>query len=381
MPAADYVPNRVWQEYPSTATLLHAADLNNIELGLQDASASAHQALAAAAASSGASIVAPAPSGGDDSSILQPLLTQAQTTGGTLILRAGTYRANLATGQSFQQPRIIGQGKNHTTLQGFVNTAPVLRFKGGSGQFSGGYLADLTITGTGGIGFEIADACGVRWNRLEFGGTLAEGLRFHNESANGFSEFNHGDAEFASTVILPVNYRRSGGAESFHGTGLTHGTVFNQRAGQTTPVIQIGAGCFPYNAPLSAAFFTRTTAPLIAHLNLAGNRYAGFWGHITIENVPGNNSAVLVDPAQNVVEYSGNVTLAGALDFQWGNFRFNDMMYYNDGGLSLWHKVNKVTVPTSSTSPGMLGHIAADASYFYVCTATDTWRRVALSTF
>ena len=37
--------------------------------------------------------------------------------------------------------------------------------------------------------------------------------------------------------------------------------------------------------------------------------------------------------------------------------------------------------PTSSSSTGTLAHITFDSSYLYVCTATDTWRRVALSTF
>src|SRR4051812_37367507 len=227
MPLPDYTP-KVWQQYPSTATLLDAADLNDIEQNLADASASAHAALNQ---TGGPTIIAPPPAGGDDTTAPQTLLTQAQNTGGTLVLRAGTYRANLATAQSFNQPRIIGQGKNYTTLQGFVNTSPVLRFKGGSGQFSGGLVSDLTITGTGGIGLQYADVTGARWTRIEIGGTLAVGLEFWNESTSGFTEFCHGDVEIASTVILPVHYRRTGGSESFHGTGLTHGTVLDQAVG------------------------------------------------------------------------------------------------------------------------------------------------------
>jgi hypothetical protein len=39
------------------------------------------------------------------------------------------------------------------------------------------------------------------------------------------------------------------------------------------------------------------------------------------------------------------------------------------------------TVPSSSTDVGDVGNIAIDSSYIYVCTATDTWRRVATSTW
>lgn len=39
------------------------------------------------------------------------------------------------------------------------------------------------------------------------------------------------------------------------------------------------------------------------------------------------------------------------------------------------------TVPTSATAAGTKGQVAADASFLYVCVATNTWRRVALATW
>ena len=41
----------------------------------------------------------------------------------------------------------------------------------------------------------------------------------------------------------------------------------------------------------------------------------------------------------------------------------------------------RVDVPGTATSAGGVGDYAADASWLYVCTAANTWRRVALSTF
>lgn len=40
-----------------------------------------------------------------------------------------------------------------------------------------------------------------------------------------------------------------------------------------------------------------------------------------------------------------------------------------------------VDVPTTASDSGTAGQIAFDASYIYVCTATDTWKRAALSTW
>lgn len=41
----------------------------------------------------------------------------------------------------------------------------------------------------------------------------------------------------------------------------------------------------------------------------------------------------------------------------------------------------KVGVPATATSTGVVGQWAADSNWHYVCTATDTWRRVALATW
>jgi hypothetical protein len=45
------------------------------------------------------------------------------------------------------------------------------------------------------------------------------------------------------------------------------------------------------------------------------------------------------------------------------------------------NKMKRVSVPGSSSATGAVGDIAFDSSYIYVCHATNTWKRVALSTF
>jgi len=39
------------------------------------------------------------------------------------------------------------------------------------------------------------------------------------------------------------------------------------------------------------------------------------------------------------------------------------------------------TVPASASDTGTAGSIAYDADYLYICVATDTWKRVAISTW
>jgi len=41
----------------------------------------------------------------------------------------------------------------------------------------------------------------------------------------------------------------------------------------------------------------------------------------------------------------------------------------------------KVSVPASAGATGVVGQWAADASYLYICTAANTWKRVGIATW
>jgi murein DD-endopeptidase MepM/ murein hydrolase activator NlpD len=51
-----------------------------------------------------------------------------------------------------------------------------------------------------------------------------------------------------------------------------------------------------------------------------------------------------------------------------------------DGASDLDIAVNAGT-PASAAAAGFVGEIAWDADFIYVCTATDTWKRVAIATW
>lgn len=38
-----------------------------------------------------------------------------------------------------------------------------------------------------------------------------------------------------------------------------------------------------------------------------------------------------------------------------------------------------VTVPSTATAVGVLGQIAVDTNYVYICVAANTWRRIAVT--
>lgn len=54
----------------------------------------------------------------------------------------------------------------------------------------------------------------------------------------------------------------------------------------------------------------------------------------------------------------------------------------NDNFTELYDdKLEWASVPSSATDTGILGQISYDADYIYICTATDTWKRVAITTW
>lgn len=287
-------------------------------------------------------VLAPPPSGGDDTATIQSLLTLAQNTGGTLFLLPGVYLCSgLVTAASFNQPKIVGAGMKYTTLKSTTG-GTILKFKGGSGQMSGGYVSDLAFTGTGAIGLTVADANGVTGDRLLFS-NLAEGIRFHNEGTGSFAEFNQFSAEFRTNVILPVRYMKTSGNESFHGSGLTLGSIINQNASATGPMIQIDAGCFPYQAPMSATVFTRAVTPIFSNANTF--RVPEFVGTLMLENFV--DGAVIASPtAAKDIILVGNLAALGGRDLVYGSFNLAYRSYYNDVSGQHYDTVTNLTSQT-----------------------------------
>lgn len=299
------------------------------------------------------------PSGGDDTATLQALLIAAQTTNGLLRLRPGTYKANLVSNQSVAQPRIQGASRDRTKLQALANTSPALKLKGGSGSLGGGFLSDFEIAATdagGGIGLQLADTNGVTWSRLRFSGTLDYAIEFYNEAALGFTEYNFGDADIKSSVKTGIHYKRSAAstAESFHGSGVVQGTLINQVAGASTPMVLIESNCFPYNAPMTMAVFPRNSnVPIIRNLNTG--RKVSFYGHLDIEVQGGASNIDVADRNYGIVYYAGTpLALQTGDHTKLGNFYLVDKIHYNGGNTFVQLRPYQVvaTLGTGSTTIG-----------------------------
>lgn len=330
---------------------------------------------------------AQAPSGVDDTATINALLLAAQTTNGLVRLRPGTYIGNFVTAQSFSQPRIAGANRDRTKLKGLSNTLPVLKLKGGSGSLAGGLLSDFEIAASdtgGGIGLQLADTNGVQFSRLRFSGSLDFGVEFYNEAAGGFTEYNFGDADFKSAVKTAIHYKRSANAtaESFHGSGVVQGTLINQVAGASTPMVLIEAGCFPYNAPLTMGVFPRNSGlPVIRNLNTG--RAATFFGNIDIEVQGGASNIDIGDRNFGNILYAGTVECLQTGDHtKLGNLYLIEKVHFNGGNtyaqLKPYQIVTALGTGSTDASPNKWGtalvNIEIKAANYHYSALLSVWQ-------
>lgn len=116
---------------------------------------------------------------------------------------------------------------------------------------------------------------------------------------------------------------------------------------------------------------------------LKGSSVAGDIVNIDAANATGqvlirvNNAIAFGTDANRHFYFPGNAGAANAVSIR----NFNTAAYNQDicngaGILSI-----KAAVPASAAAAGALGMWAEDDSYFYVCIAANTWKRVAISTW
>ena len=80
----------------------------------------------------------------------------------------------------------------------------------------------------------------------------------------------------------------------------------------------------------------------------------------------------------SVIEFTNSVTNSQALNNRFDNC---DTPHITNNGTNIITSTASGSAPASATSTGSAGTIAYDANYIYICTATNTWKRVAISSW
>ena len=103
----------------------------------------------------------------------------------------------------------------------------------------------------------------------------------------------------------------------------------------------------------------------------------GTWSNVTPSS--GGGASVTI---------SDTPPAAAAGDLWWESDSGRLKIYYQDVNSSQWIDANpplapalSSNAPTSATANGTAGDIRYDANYVYICIATNTWKRAALTTW
>ena len=122
-----------------------------------------------------------------------------------------------------------------------------------------------------------------------------------------------------------------------------------------------------------------------------GGRFVGAYGTGAFFFQHRNNSAswttcFTLNAASGVgaTTFSDNIFVGGQgyLTVNSGANNGVDKLLVNGSAIATQYKLSALnTAPATASSTGTLGEIRIDANYIYICTATNTWKRVAIATW
>lgn len=286
------------------------------------------------------------------------------------------------------------QGELTLPLGGIVQEGQI------TNEIFGNTTTSLTLIpgGSGGSG-----------QRLEIYGTIVggEGNHLHLTSGDPFTDIYLGnDTNYVSVSnIGSVTVGTSGQTWKFDGVGLE----LNTGTGAITNLKTLNSAQTPESGDrvTNVRYWDSAGVNLYVWLDAASTPELvtlGNFGSLngwTVSLVGGNTATIIATNPAGYFSITTDVALTGAP----GTLTFTSPAYIPQGyspvdvtvGVNTWTFSNTgtllfpdnttqttayrfVTPPTSSTSTGVAGALAQDATYFYVCTATNAWQRIAWDT-
>lgn len=180
--------------------------------------------------------------------------------------------------------------------------------------------------------------------------------------------YSNGDFTFANTVTANAFQGNGAAINSLNASSITDGTIANARTSATNAAV---ANTICLRGSNSETTFN--------YLSLITDLYGPNAGYMI-------TAALGMSLANNrVINWSSTNQRHGTPDVGLGRDSAGVVKVTNGstgyGSCVLGSVILKATVPATSTSAGVQGEVRCDGSYAYFCTATNAWKRVALTTF
>ena len=281
---------------------------------------------------------------------------------------------NIRTGQL-----IVGDG-NGVAAYTLVNWTGNRLGNGGdypTNKLKLGSVGNIIITGgSGGQVLTTDGSNNLSWTTVSGGsggGSIAtisvgtDGKFLSNDGTNSTWANVFADTAFANTVKSTISVTDSGGDGN----------------------LSYSNGVITYNGPnateVRAHFSAGTGVTYAANGEISIGQSVGTSDNVIFDNITGSN-LVLDTLVANAVLYaggtSGNLVLSES-DFTYdtGTNTLNVGVLKTTGAIEVGSLFKSAITTKTGTSTGTPGQICWDADYIYVCTSTNVWKRVALSTF
>lgn len=209
------------------------------------------------------------------------------------------------------------------------------------------------------------------------------------------SRYVHNSAGYPSSPVTLIAYNLAdtapdsavGSAEIttfWYGTGASTQS-FNNASFQATA---LGGGHLHDFSALAATSYVLDTTyayssiigasigAQIANTSTGNGKMYGIFCHVNLPS--GAECSEVRAVAVHDYDSGGTATSGKKRAFSVQTSDFTEKFYVELDGTAL--KLTQST-PASAAATGVTGEVKVDANYIYVCTATDTWKRAALSTW
>ena len=234
--------------------------------------------------------------------------------------------------------------------------------------------ANSSVSGTVKVGSGVdVNTSGFLNANIGYGNTTAVGLVAAGNNvyinANGYLGIHTGNTSVAGVVYAGNNvYINANGYLGVVGANTTTRGVV-----QVGDNLTVGAGAvLALNSSITVDSVTVQGADVSANLNVSGQTVLS--GQTFFGTLGANND--------NVMIHIHGTLHSNLMPHTPGNYQIgNTTQYWQSLFIDGFSVQNGATAPANSTATGTKGQIAFDTSYGYVCIATDTWKRAALSTW
>jgi hypothetical protein len=275
---------------------------------------------------------------------------------------------NIRTGQL-----IVGDG-NGVAAYTLVNWTGNRLGNGGdypTNKLKLGSVGNLIITGgSGGQVLTTDGSNNLSWTTIAAGGSVASisvgttGRYLTNDGTNTSWSNVFADSNFANTVKSTISVTDSGGDGN----------------------LSYANGVITYNGPNATevrAHFSAGNGVTITSGQISIGQDVANTANVTFDNITGSDLTLTSLTTSGGVLYANGNMVSSEGDFTYNTTTntLNVGVLKTTGAIEVGSLFKSNITTQTGTSTGTPGQICWDADYIYVCTSTNVWKRVLLSTF